>query len=102
MPRVSFIIVTHNRRHCLARAVASIRNHCSAETEIIVVDNGSQDDTRQWLQTQKDVIALQSPSNLGPGPGRNMGIRAANGEMVFFLDDDAYLVEPVLAVGLKD
>ena len=101
MPTTSFVIVSHNRRSCLERAVASVRAHCPADTEVVVVDNASADDTWAWLEAQDDVVGIRSPVNRGPGPGRNLGVKAARGDIIFFLDDDAYLVEPVIQAGIE-
>ena len=102
MPSVSCVIVTRDRRQLLERSVASVIRYCPPETEIIVVDNASEDDTWQWLTNQTRVRALRSDENRGPGPGRNLGIRVAQGEFILFLDDDAYLVEPIIQRGLEE
>lgn len=101
MERISFVIVTRNRRPLLERAVSSVREHCPTDVEIVVVDNASEDDTWDWVSGQLDVVGVRSSVNRGPGPGRNLGIRATTGNVVFLLDDDAYLAEPVLAPGLR-
>jgi len=99
-PAITFVIVTHNRRACLDRAICSIRAFCPGETEIVVVDNASTDDTWAWLQQQARIVSVRAPSNFGPGPGRNLGIAQAVGELIFFLDDDAYLDGEILGAGL--
>jgi glycosyltransferase involved in cell wall biosynthesis len=83
----SVVIPTRNRRELLARALKSVRAQSSAPLEVIVVDDGSTDDTLEFLATQADVQVARSPGR-GPGAARNAGAGLAAGEYLAFLDSD--------------
>jgi glycosyltransferase involved in cell wall biosynthesis len=101
--RVSVVIPTYNRRHLLARAVHSVRAQTYTNWEIVVVDDGSNDDTVSYVQSlaQEDPrVTLISNDALrrGPGGARNAGIQVSTGEFVAFLDsDDVWLPEKLQA-----
>jgi len=101
-PFISVIIVTYNRKSEVKRALQSVLNQDYHPFEILVVDNGSEDGTGEMIHTQfPQVIYLFSPINLGCPEGRNMGIRKARGEWLFFLDDDAWCGEDLLAKAVE-
>lgn len=85
---ISVIIPTHNRAQMVVEAVASALGQTHREAEIIVVDDGSTDDTQQRLEPFADRILRIRQENLGVSVARNAGIRAANGEYIAFLDSD--------------
>jgi glycosyltransferase involved in cell wall biosynthesis len=86
---VSVIIPSYNRLWCLPKAIESCRNtRCC--TEIIVVDDGSTDDTWQWLQTQTDVVPIRQ-SNQGQTWAINRGTAISKGQYIRFLDSDDVL-----------
>ena len=84
------VIPTHNRRELLIQAVASVRSQTMSDLEIVVVDDGSTDDTMSALSSISDlrlsVIHLSEAH--GVSHARNRGIRAATGQWIAFLDDD--------------
>lgn len=89
-PLISVVIVTWNRREDVLATVRAVREQAYQAHQIVVVDNGSTDGTVETLRREDpgvDVIAL--PENVGAAAGRNHGIEAAKGEIVFFLDSDA-------------
>ena len=89
---VSVIIPTYNRAGTIERAVNSVLAQTWKKTEIIVVDDGSTDQTDQVLKTYGDKIRVIRQKNSGPSAARNTGIKAATGEVISFLDsDDAWL-----------
>jgi len=90
LPRVSVVIPTWNRRRHLEEAIASVLAQTYTDYEIVVVDDGSTDDTRSWLEgraTDGRVVALHQ-ENRGSSSARNAGLRAARGELIAFLDSD--------------
>jgi len=87
---VSVIIPTYNRAHYLGEAIESILNQDirDCQIEIIVVDDGSTDNTKEALRKFGDRVRYIYQDNCGAGPARNRGINEATGEWVAFLDSD--------------
>ena len=92
-PLVSIIIPTHNRIHALKRAVESARAQDYANVELVVVDDGSQDETWAYLTQLRDQGSLVIARNdlaQGACAARNKAIQLANGEFIANLDDDDF------------
>jgi glycosyltransferase involved in cell wall biosynthesis len=85
---VSIIIPSYNRAHCLERAIQSALQQTYTDREVLVVDDGSTDNTAEVLAPFGDAISVIHQSNAGPSAARNTGIRAARGDFVAFLDSD--------------
>lgn len=83
---VSIIIPTYNRLWSLPMAINSCRN-TKCEVEIIVIDDGSTDGTKEWLDTQSDIIVI-TQKNWGKCWAVNNGFAMAKGKYVKFLDSD--------------
>jgi GT2 family glycosyltransferase len=97
-PDVSFLVVTRNRRTSLRRCLASIDRQVGVRTEIVVVDNGSEDGTPERLADERpDVRLVALDRNAGASGGRNRGLAAARGAIVITVDDDAELVGSEIA-----
>jgi glycosyltransferase involved in cell wall biosynthesis len=88
MPSVSVIIPTYNRAHLVTRAVRSALNELTDDDEIIVVDDGSTDDTEQVLKPYRERIRYVKIPNSGAGRARNVGLMEAGKDLVAFLDSD--------------
>ncbi|MBW1739125.1 MAG: glycosyltransferase [Deltaproteobacteria bacterium] len=88
MPQVSVIIPTYNRASCVTEAIDSVLAQTFTDYEIIVVDDGSTDNTREILEPYEDRIRYIYQQNSGVSGARNAGILAANGDWVAFLDSD--------------
>jgi len=89
MPRVSVVMPTRDRRHMLARALASVQAQTFRDFEVVVVDDGSTDGTAFWLRANYSGVSLVEigqPS--GAAAARNRGVDRSGGEIVAFLDDD--------------
>ncbi len=88
-PRVSVVVATRNRRRLLARALASVDAQRYRDLEVVVVDDGSDDGTVEWLRAQRphDCI-VENDRQRGAAASRNRGIAIARGEIIAFLDDD--------------
>ena len=87
MPLTSIIIPTHDRPALLPRAVESARR-AGAEIEIVVVDDGSTDETRDVCASLRDVVYVRLEERHGVGYARAAGIAASSGTYISFLDDD--------------
>lgn len=87
-PLVSAIIPTFNRGWILKEAVQSVLDQKYHPLEIIVVDDGSTDDTREILHSFGDRITVLVQENRGVSAARNLGIKHSHGELIAFLDSD--------------
>jgi glycosyltransferase involved in cell wall biosynthesis len=87
-PKVSVIIPTYNRGWILGEAVASVLAQEFDDFELIVVDDGSTDNTREILEAYHNDIAVLSQNNRGVSAARNRGIAAACAPLIAFLDSD--------------
>jgi glycosyltransferase involved in cell wall biosynthesis len=85
---VSVIIPTYNRAGLIMRAVNSALRECIPGDEIIVVDDGSIDNTEQILSTYAEPLRYYKTSNSGAGAARNLGIQKSHNPLVAFLDSD--------------
>jgi glycosyltransferase involved in cell wall biosynthesis len=86
--QVSVIIPTYNRVGCLREAVDSVLSQGFRGFELIVVDDGSTDETPQLLREYGDSIRVLRQENRGVSAARNAGIAAGRGELIAFLDSD--------------
>lgn len=93
MVKLSVIIPTYNRSHLVVDAIDSVLSQrTSHKIEIVVIDDGSKDDTREVLRKYHDTIQYRYQPNRGMNAARNYGLREASGEYISFLDsDDAWL-----------
>jgi len=93
---VTVYMPTYNRLHILQRAVSSVLNQTYKNIELIIVDDNSNDGTKDYLAEleKKDdrVNFLINTSNLGACASRNKAIQAANGDFITGLDDDDYFL----------
>ncbi|MCC5805103.1 MAG: glycosyltransferase family 2 protein [Opitutales bacterium] len=87
-PFFSVVIPTYNRCEMLRAALASVRNQTFADYEVIVVDSLSDDGTEEMMAGLEQPIRYIREKNGGPGPARNIGIAAAKGTYIAFLDSD--------------
>jgi len=93
-PLVSIIIPTYNRKQYVAEAIDSCLAQTYANCEIIVVDDGSTDDTEVYLRNRYGgQIRYIYQDNQGPGIARNTAIASAKGEYIQFCDADDQLVK---------
>ncbi len=93
-PTVSVIIPTYNRAHLIREALESVFSQTYRDYEVIVVDDGSTDNTREILASYRDRIHIVWQENQGISAARNRGILLARGKYLAFLDsDDRWLPE---------
>jgi GT2 family glycosyltransferase len=105
MNRVSVIIPTYNRLWCLQKVIQNLEEQTTPfdQFEVIIVSDGSSDGTHEFLD------ALQTPLNLtvikqenqGVATARNNGVKAANGRILLFLDDDVVPTNTLIAEHLQ-
>lgn len=86
--RVSVIIPTYNRAGLLRDTLASVLAQTVAPFEILVINDGSTDDTRALLARQFPQVSVHSIAHAGQGAARNVGIELARGDALAFLDSD--------------
>ena len=94
MPRVSILLTCYNHLNHLPAALDGIRNQTFTDFEVIALDDGSTDGTREYLAKQKGITVVLNEQNLGTYGTLNRGLDRATGEFVAILnDDDAWLPE---------
>tara|TARA_A100001035_G_scaffold19330_2_gene13130 strand:- start:20 stop:847 length:828 start_codon:yes stop_codon:yes gene_type:complete len=86
--KISVIIPTYNRKKTLARAIQSVINQSLSPFEILIVDDGSNDGTEEWVKDNFQNIKYIYQNNHGVSSARNIGIENAYGDWVAFLDSD--------------
>jgi len=103
LPLVSIIIPTYNRAALLPRAIQSIQKQDVLEIEIIVIDDGSTDETQSMLHKVDEprLRCIRFPENKGIGAARFTGVEAARGGLIAFLDSDDEWTEGKLALQLQ-
>lgn len=90
-PLVSAVITTKNRADLLPRALESVHRQSYSNIEIVVVDDGSTDDTAEVLKefaAKHAIVQIHNEISQGACRARNQGIEAASGEFIAGLDDD--------------
>ena len=87
-PQVTVVIPTHNRRALVGEAIESVIAQRYSDWELIVVDDGSDDDTRSVVEGRDSRIRYVCQEHAGPCRARNLGLAQARGALVSFLDSD--------------
>ncbi len=88
MPKVVAIIPTYNRAHCIARAIESVLSQTYADIDVVVVDDGSTDDTARIVAGFGNSVRYLVQDNAGQGPARNKGVAESDSDWIAFLDSD--------------
>ena len=86
--KISVIIPVYNRAATIRRAVDSVLSQTVKAYEIIVIDDGSTDETPQILKSYGDLISIITQENRGVSAARNAGIKIAKGDWIALLDSD--------------
>ncbi|MEP6711012.1 MAG: glycosyltransferase family 2 protein [Ferruginibacter sp.] len=103
MEKAIAVVVSYNRQALLSECITALRNQTRKPDAILVVNNGSTDNTAQWLSQQPDIFHI-TQNNVGSGGGFNSGIEWAfkNGySWIWCMDDDGYPKDNALEMLLK-
>lgn len=87
-PPVSVVMPTYNGARFILEALESVFSQTHPLEEVIVVDDGSTDNTRDLLEPLANRVTYVVQDNAGPGAARNRGVRLARGDWIAFLDSD--------------
>ena len=98
---ISIIIPTYNRAQHLKKAIDSVLAQSHKDFELIVVDDGSTDNTAELVGSYSHDIIYLKQDNQGPAAARNRGIEMARYNLLAFLDSDDWFAENKLAKQLK-
>ena len=88
MPTISVVIPSYNRADLIGETLANVLGQSRPPDEVIVVDDGSTDDSTRVVEGFGDRVTLIRQANAGPGAARNRGLAAARGELIQFMDSD--------------
>lgn len=96
---LSIIIVQYNNQALTEQCIRSIKEHCSGEYEIILVDNGSSDsDTGKIRAKFPEVKLIVNEKNEGFGKANNLGSKIANGEILLLLNNDTIVTSDFIGI----
>ena len=101
IPSVSVVVPTYNRAHLINRALQSVVSQTYVPLDLIVVEDGSSDDTCERVGIEYPQATLLSQSNRGGSAARNRGVSVAQGDWVAFLDSDDVWCESKIEQQLK-
>ena len=93
-PKISIIVPIYNTEKYLDKSIQSLINQTFKDIEIILVNDGSTDNSRnicEYFKIKDKRIKVINKENGGPGSARNKGIEIANGEYIAFMDSDDYV-----------
>ena len=101
-PNLSIVIPAYNEENCIAECIKSLKKQTYKNFEIIIVDDGSKDKTREIVKSFKEIKLISGQHN-GPGASRNLGAKQAKGKILVFVDADMtfdkdylkYLIKPL-------
>lgn len=96
-PYISIVMATHNRAHLLRAVVNAIQVGKYQDFELIIVDDASSDHTMSVIAELQaafsNIVYIKLPASRGAAVARNVGVRAAKGDFIFFTDDDDMVLE---------
>jgi len=100
MTRISIVIPCFNSAHCLRETLEHALAQTAPAHEILIVDDGSTDDTPELVRSFGDRVRYLRQQNRGPAAARNHAIEQATGDWIAFLDhDDLFLPEKLARQG---
>lgn len=101
IPQVSIVLPTYNRCHTLTKSIKSVLNQSYSDFELIIVDDGSTDETKNlimdFMRLDNRIRYLKLEKNIGVYKARNIGISIARGKYIAFQDsDDEWLPDKLM------
>ena len=87
-PLISVVMPSYNSEQYIEEAIQSVLDQTYRNFELIVIDDGSQDNTTDLVGRYGNRVSLSIQPNMGPGAARNNGIRQSRGSLICFLDSD--------------
>lgn len=97
-PKISVVITTFNHARYLPQAIESVLKQAYPDTELIVVDDGSTDETPEVVKRYPSVVYVYQP-NQGLSAARNKGVQSSTGDYLSFLDADDWFFDGALQAG---
>jgi GT2 family glycosyltransferase len=101
LPLASIIIPTYNQAAYIQATIDSALSQTYRDVEVIVVDDGSTDETSERLKDYRNKIHCLRQNNKGPSAARNLGFRASKGDYILFLDSDDLLSPDMIATHVE-
>ena len=100
MNRVSIIVPVYNTKDYIIRCVDSLVNQTYKDIEIILVNDGSLDNSIDLVNEKydDDRIVIVNQDNMGSGQARNNGIKKASGDYLFFVDSDDFIDKDTISI----
>ncbi len=96
MVKISVIIPVYNNLELTLKCINSIKKNCKENYEIIVVDDYSIDETKEFFLNQNEVIYIRNHKNRGFAYSCNRGAEASKGEILLFLNNDTLIYKDIL------
>ena len=99
VPKVSVIVPVYNTEKYLEQAVLSLTNQTLKDIEIILINDGSTDNSLEVLSrlaVNDDRIRVMTQENGGPSKARNLGVSLSRGRYLYFMDSDDYISNDTL------
>jgi glycosyltransferase involved in cell wall biosynthesis len=103
-PRISVVIPTYNRAYCISKAIQSIQNQTFPRWELLIVDDGSTDDTEKIVGSfsiNDPRIRYVQQANSGASTARNYGVQESKGEIIVYVDSDDEVLPEFLETIIK-
>lgn len=88
LPLISVVMLNWNGLEDTKVCIESLRKNTYPNFEIVIVDNGSEDGSKEWLKAQNDVVLVDLEKNYGVTGGHNKGFEASKGEYIANLNND--------------
>lgn len=89
--KIGYFVLTYNRLELVKRTIEAVRNQTYKDFDIFVVNNGSIDGTKEWLETQPDITAITVEKNIGAAYGFYIGVQELYNrgyDWIWMMDDD--------------